>query len=82
MIHRIGGTVLSGVRMTSRAYEDDGVRLTFYFDDGYSVPVIDELPAVLDIVADGQSLGCRRVCCTGRSVQPGSAYFMLKWRDG
>ena len=80
MIHRIGGAVLDGVRMTSRTYEGDGVRLTFYFDDFAFVPEV-EVPGHYDLMADGQRLGVRRVFCTTRGTAQGSAYLSVKWRD-
>ena len=79
MTHRIGGVLLDGVRMTSRAYEGDGVRLTFYIDDGFPVPSVS-VPCVVDVVADGQELGVKTVCCSGRSEQEGCQHVSIKWR--
>ena len=80
-MHRLGGSELAGVRMTTRAYEGDGVRLTFYFDDGFSVPEV-VVPGVYDVVADGQRIGVKEVCCTSRSTTPGCQYLAVKWRTG
>ena len=80
MKHRLGPVVLSHVRMSCRSNEDDGTRVTWYFDD--DVPEVPRVhvPCVLDVVVDGQELGVRSICCSGRGTSPGSKHLSVKWR--
>ena len=77
-LHRVGDREIEGVRQTTRTYEGDGLRITFYIDDGFPVPAFE--PGVCEIVADGQRYGLKDVCCTGRSETQGTQYASVKWR--